>query len=257
MEAILSFVSSAPQEITSSFIIRKRTPATETPLVRVATIEQACQLREKARPLEDSRDVASILSDAREIFSYGMPMDHPAEFGFIPAPASPLSFIGDMLISSFNPHARSWFESSGPTAIEVEMIRFLAERIGLPATAGGLFVSGGSMANLIALMIARDQKLGKSWKERAKGVIYISDQTHSSIAKGLRILGFEDSQIRKIKSDVYFQMDTEELSIALLEDHEAGLLPFLIVANCGTTNTGSVDLLATIARVARQQSPCL
>jgi len=113
------------------------------------------------------------------------------------------------------------------------------------------------MANLVGLMTARDQMLGQGWEERAKGVVYVSDQTHSSIAKGLRILGFENMQIRKIKSDAKFRMDVDAVRLAIEHDRKSGLVPFLIVASCGTTNTGSVDPLRELAKLARVQSPRL
>ena len=115
-------------------------------------------------------------------------MDHSRFYGFIPSPVSPLSLVGEMLTSGFNVHAGSWMQSSGPSAIEQGLIAWLAERAGLPHGAGGLFVSGGSMANLTGLMLARDRMLPPG--DRHRGVAYVSTQTHSSVAKGLRVLGF-------------------------------------------------------------------
>lgn len=113
------------------------------------------------------------------------------------------------------------------------------------------------MANLVCLTLARDQMLGKTWEARSKGVIYVSDQTHVSIAKGLRILGFEERQIRVVKSAEGFRMDVDGVREAIEVDRGSGLVPFLIVASCGTTNTGSVDPLRALVRIAREQSPRL
>ncbi|RFU27095.1 hypothetical protein B7463_g9243, partial [Scytalidium lignicola] len=255
-DAMISSIPLASQHITSHFVEMNR-DVKEKPIVIVADEEQASSFRQMARPPQHSRQLSAVLSDAEKIFACRMRMDHPAAFGFIPSPVSPLSFIGDMLTSAFNAHAGSWVQSSGPSAVEGALIRFLAERVGFPETAGGLFVSGGSMANLTALMIARDQKLGQSGQKRAKGVAYVSDQTHSSVAKGLRVLGFTDIQIRKIKCNGLFQMDVEALRSAITLDKEQGMLPFLIVASCGTTNTGSIDPLRAIITLARNQSPSL
>ena len=109
------------------------------------------------------------------------------------------------------------------------------------------------MANLTALMVARDQML-KSQEERMRGVIYVSDQTHLSVAKGLRVLGFIDSQIRKVSSDSSFRMDVRGLKEAVEADRAAGRLPFVVVASCGTTNTGSVDPLDSIADLCVAQN---
>ena len=98
------------------------------------------------------------------------------------------------------------------------------------------------MANLTALMMARDQML-ESQEERMRGVVYVSDQTHLSVARGLRVLGFMDSQIRKVPTDSMHRLDVDFLREMVRADRAAALLPFIVVASCGTTNTGSVDPL--------------
>jgi L-2,4-diaminobutyrate decarboxylase len=108
------------------------------------------------------------------------------------------------------------------------------------------------MANMTALMAARDTKLHPL--ERGRAVIYLSEQTHSSVAKGLRILGFLNDQLRKLPADGKFQMDVSALKAAISKERAAGLLPLAVVASCGTTNTGSIDPLSTIADVAEIES---
>jgi L-2,4-diaminobutyrate decarboxylase len=165
-----------------------------------------------------------------------------------------VAWVADAVTAAFNVHAGSWFQSSGPSAVEDSLCRWLAVQAGFPAEegAGGVFVSGGSMANLTGLILARDQKL--KFEERARGVAYVSDQTHGSVAKGLRILGFRNEQIRKVKSDEDFRMDVAALVDTVEKDKEAGLVPFLIVATCGTTNTGNVDPMDKIAAFAQSQN---
>jgi L-2,4-diaminobutyrate decarboxylase len=216
------------------------------PVLTVADIRQR-SLTEGPQPIE------SVIHEAITIFTHRVRMDHPKFFGFIPSPAHPTSWLGELLNSLFNTHAGSWFQSSGPSTIEASLIDFLASNAGLPTeTAGGIFVSGGSMANLTALMMARDQMLG-SQEERMKGVIYVSEQTHLSVAKGLRVLGFVDSQIRKVPVDSKFRLDVESLGEMVQADRAKGLLPFAVVASCGTTNTGSVDPLHAIADFAQNE----
>ena len=178
-------------------------------------------------------------------------MDHPRFYGFIPSPASPLSFVGDMLTTGFNAHSGSWMQSSGPAAIEQGLIAWLAQRAGLPDSAGGLFVSGGSMANLTGLMLARDRML--PLEDRRRGVIYLSSQTHSSIAKGLGVLGFLPDQICKIGVDPERRLDVAALAEAITADQAIGRLPFAVVASCGTTNTGSIDDLHAVADLAARE----
>lgn len=130
------------------------------------------------------------------------------------------------------------------------MLSWFCERAGLPAgTAGGLFVSGGSMANLTALAAARDAVLGEGGWER--GVAYVSEQTHSSVAKGLHVIGVPRDHVRVVPCDGAFRMDVAALERAVAADEAAGLRPFVAVATAGTTNTGSVDPLREVARVCR------
>ncbi|KAF4461318.1 hypothetical protein FALBO_11877, partial [Fusarium albosuccineum] len=144
----------------------------------------------------------------------------------------------------------TWAASPGANAVEVSLCAWLAAQTGLPSSAGGIFTSGGSMANLTALVMARDRKLGHDSATRARGVVYISDQTHFCIKKGLNILGFFPEQIRVLPSDAMGRMKVPELREAIKNDVQELKLPFLVVATCGTTNTGSVDPLDEIADVA-------
>ena len=194
----------------------------------------------------------TVLHVAREIFHRRLRNDHPRFFGFIPSPASDFSWLGEVLNSAYNTHAGSWLQSSGPSAVEKSLVQWMAgDVVGFPESAGGLFVSGGSMANLSALMVARDQRL--AFEDRPKAVVYMSEQTHSSVDKGLRILGFHDSQTRKIPCDSRFRMDVSLLKPTIVADRAAGKIPFLIVANCGTTNTGSVDLIDELSAITRSE----
>lgn len=219
---------------------------TDGPIVKVASAEDALAFRRLAAP-GAPRALADVVADAERIFDCRVRMDHPRFFGFIPSPASPLSFLGEMLTSGFNPHAGSWLQSSGASAIEQGLIAWLAGRAGLPEGAGGLFVSGGSMANLTGLMLARDRMLPA--QERRRGIIYVSTQTHSSVAKGLGILGFLPDQVRRLPVDRDRRLDTAALDAEIRSDRAAGALPFAVVASCGTTNTGSIDDLHAIADI--------
>lgn len=217
------------------------------PVVRVADPDAIAQLRNiqipaRGRPL--GQVVEEMLS---EIYPYRMRMDHPRCFAFVPSPTSALSWLGDLLTAVHNPHAGSWLQSSGPSCVEHSLVDWLNEKIGFASMAGGLFVSGGSMANLVALTVARDRMLDA--QSRQLGVAYVSEQTHSSVAKGLRIIGFLDSQIRKIPTDSQWRLDVGCLAAAIADDRAKGLKPFAVVASAGTTNTGSIDPLESISEV--------
>jgi glutamate/tyrosine decarboxylase-like PLP-dependent enzyme len=176
-------------------------------------------------------------------------VDHPRFYAFVPGPGSFVGAMADALSSGFNVFAGHWLAASGPGAVELQTIDLLRQACGFPAGAGGLFVSGGSMANLSALATARAVKLGGP---DANAMIYLSDQAHSSVAKGLRVLGFAGAQVRSIPVDDGLRLDAKALEKAVVYDRLHGKKPFCVVASAGTTNTGAVDPLEDIATICRK-----
>ena len=201
---------------------------------------------------EHGADALEILDQLqRDVFNHIMHVDHPRFFAFVPGPSNFVGAMADALASGFNVFAGTWLEASGPTQIELVTIDWLRQACGLPNSAGGLFVSGGSMANITALAVARHIRLGN----RIEGaVVYCSDQTHSSIERGLRVLGFRSDQLRTIPSDDHFRLDMSALGQAVEMDRSAGRVPFCVVANAGTTNTGAIDPLSTLVRTCRREN---
>ncbi|KAJ6001158.1 pyridoxal phosphate-dependent transferase [Penicillium waksmanii] len=185
-----------------------------------------------------------------EIFSYGFRVGHPRFFSVIPSPSCPESWIGETITSAFNPFSGSQKAGTGVCAIEKSFIAWICEQIGLPSSAGGHFVSGASVANLTALIVARDQMLGEKMWRRERAVGYISDQTHFCVRKALGIIGFSDRNIRVIESNSQYRMDATQLSRMIDQDLKSGNIPFVIVGTCGTTNTGSIDPLEELAEIA-------
>jgi aromatic-L-amino-acid decarboxylase len=185
-----------------------------------------------------------ILARTEYVLSHIMNICHPRFFAFVPAPSNFVSVMGDALAAGFNVFNGSWLGGSGAAAMELAVIDWFRQWCGFPEEAGGLFVSGGSMANLTALVAARHTKLD----DHVEGtVIYYSDQTHSSIDRALRVIGFLPGQIRRIPSDGAFRLPMDGLARAVREDRDAGLRPFAVIANAGTTNTGAIDPLRAIA----------
>ena len=183
-------------------------------------------------------DALAILD--RDVFPYCMNLKHPRFFAFVPSPSNFASVIGDLLTVGHNVFAGSWLGGSGAAALETVMIDWMAAKCGFTDEAEGLFLSGGSMANLTALAVARHHKLGDDFGD---GTIYYSDQTHSSIDRALRVLGFAKRQIRRVPTD-----DGLRISLpALREMTTADPRPFCVVANAGTTSTGAVDPLNELA----------
>ena len=220
-------------------------------IIDVADESQEASIRKVAIPSPQGRPLEDSINQAVEIFSHRVAMDHPRFFGFIPSPVHPVAYLGDIITIMFNTHAGSWFQSSGPSAIEDVLLEWLGQQAGMPSSVGGIFVSGGSVAKLSAIVMARDQKL--SFDQRRRGIIYLSDQTHSSVKKGLAIAGFHETQMRWIKSDEAYRISVLDLSETIAADREAGLLPFLLIATCGYTNTGAVDPLQDLADIAEHE----
>ena len=207
------------------------------------------QLRE---PLpEQGTDAAQVLQRVEQVvFSNIMHLDHPRFFAFVPSPSNFVSVMADALVSGYNVFAGTWLEASGPAEIELVTIDWLRQLCGLPDSAGGLFVSGGSVANLTALATARHVRLRDNAQD---AIVYCSDQTHSSIDRGLRVMGFDPSQIHKLPSDEMYRLPLTDLQHAVAEDRATGKTPFCVIANAGTVNSGAVDPLPALAEFCRQE----
>ena len=182
----------------------------------------------------------------QDVLPFMLHVDHPRFFAFVPSPSNFVSAMADALAAGLNPFLGTWLGGSGPAQVELITIDWMRQICGLPPETGGLLVSGGSMANLTALAVARHAKHGEN---PGSGVINFSDQTHASIEKGLRVLGFRADQIRKLPSDKDFRLSPELLGCQIAADRAAGRRPFCVIANAGTTSTGAVDPLPEIARI--------
>src|SRR5437762_10544259 len=204
-----------------------------------------------ADPPETGRDPSELLAQLeRDVFPNNLHVDHPRFFAFVPGPNNFVSTMADALAAGFDMFNGTWFGGSAAAAVERGIIRWLCRLSGLPSTAGGLFVSGGSVANMTGLMAARHALL----QDRVDGAtIYFSDQTHSSVERALRVIGFGSERIRKLESDNDFRLSIQNLRGSIADDRAKGLRPFCIVANAGTTNTGAIDPLAELADLAAKE----
>jgi aromatic-L-amino-acid decarboxylase len=196
----------------------------------------------------DPRELVERLK--RDVFANQLHVDHPRFFAFVPGPGNFVGAMADALASGFNSFVGTWLGGSGPAEIELVTIDWLRALCGLPETAGGLFVSGGSMANLTALAIARHARLGY---EIPGAMVYYSDQTHSASERALRVLGFAPSQTRKLTSDECFRLPVDALAREVAADRAQGWRPFCVIANAGTTNTGAIDPLLELVRFCREE----
>jgi aromatic-L-amino-acid/L-tryptophan decarboxylase len=202
----------------------------------------------------DGVPVKQLLAECRTIMDLSRHNGHPRFFGYVASPSTPIGAYGDLIASALNANITCW--RSGPAGTEVErlVVRWLGWLIGYDNQANGLLTSGGSMANLIALLIASRRRANVSrqgfWNAGPPLTVYASEEVHLSIAKAADILGIGRDQVRMIACDERQRMRVDVLRQTIAADMRAGLRPFCVVGSAGTTNTGVVDPLAEIARVA-------
>jgi glutamate/tyrosine decarboxylase-like PLP-dependent enzyme len=244
-----------PGELAAAFArlaeaaIERASRSGDAPVIRRA--DPAALLALAAPPPTEGRPLDQALAELGDALSSGMNTDHPRFFAFIPSPASPLSWLGELAAVIHNQHLGAARQSEGATAVERGLIRWLAREAGLPEGSGGLFVSGGSIANLTALTVARDRMLAED--ERARGLAYVTAETHASVAKALRIIGLTGRQIRVVGVDADGRMDVAALARLIAQDRAVGDSPFVVAATAGTTNVGAVDPLPAIADLCERE----
>jgi glutamate/tyrosine decarboxylase-like PLP-dependent enzyme len=187
----------------------------------------------------------------REVIAPGGHPASPAHLAYIPGGALVHSAVADFLAAMSNKYPGISFTGPGPSRMEQMLVRWVADVVGLPASAGGSIASGGSLANLTAVTTARDAR-GLRSAAMSRAVVYLTEQTHHCIAKALRIAGLAEAPVRTVAMDVRYRMRADALAEAIAEDRARGLLPWLVVATAGTTDTGAVDPLAAIADVAER-----
>jgi len=194
-------------------------------------------------------DFDGLLRVFREdIIPFSRQNAHPRMFGYVQSPGTPIAAFADLLASTLNANLTVWRSAPAPVEVERLTIDWIRQILGFNAGAGGLFVSGGSMANLAALAAARQTKDCLSGRLR----IYASSETHFSIVKAAALLGIGRENVCHIAVDERFRIRTDDLVVKITADLEAGCVPLCVVANAGTVNTGAVDPLAEIREIANR-----
>ncbi len=159
--------------------------------------------------------------------------------------------VGDLIANVVNRYTTVWSAAPGLAQLEANVIRWFCQMVGYPEKSGGYLASGGSMANLSAVVTARHERLPEDF---LNGTIYMSDQTHHSITKAAMIAGFPAGRVRTIPVDRSYRIRIDALRERIARDRAAGFVPFMVVGSAGTTNTGAVDDLQALAEVARSES---
>ena len=197
-------------------------------------------------PAEEPGEYGAVLARVMaDVLPYAARTDHPAYLAFIPSFTTWPAALAELTAAAANPYCGAWMESAGAAQVELEVIDWFRTWLGLPAGTAGVLVSGGSAANLTALLVAREAAGGPS----PDSVLYVSDQAHSSLARTARAMGLCSHQVRVLPTDDRWRLLPGTVAAAVRADRGAGRIPFALCASAGSTNTGAVDPLADLADV--------
>ena len=201
-------------------------------------------------PPEHGTDFDTLITTLRErVFPYAAREPHPGFIAYVPSCPTFPAVLGDWIATGYNFFAGVWPVASGPNEIEVTVLDWFRQWLGMPTGTGGLLTSGGSAANLTAMIAARHELVGEDASRIPQLTVYMSDQTHSSMIRAAWIAGIPRAHVRMIPTDDAFRMRVDALACAIERDRAEGLLPMMVVANGGTTNTGTVDPMHEIAEL--------
>jgi len=214
------------------------------PVIRRATPEQMAARLHSASP-ETGIGMDAVLQRLRDdVLPYASKIGHPGYFAYIPGSTTWPSALAEFMANVANIYVGSWMEAASASQLELTVLEWFRDWLGLPEGSDGVLVSGGSAANLTALAAARELRLGPMDQQ---AVIYCADQAHSSVGRAARVLGFRSDQVHVIPSDDRFRLRPDALRAAIEFDLAEGRRPLVVSAAAGSTNTGSVDPLHDIA----------
>jgi aromatic-L-amino-acid/L-tryptophan decarboxylase len=266
MERITDFLETLPQ---------KKVTSGASPM----EIQQ--YLPNKPLPVE-GQDINEIIEEATTLlFDHSLFNGHPKFWGYITSSAAPIGAIADLIASSVNANVGAFTLSPMATEIERQTIRWLAEFIGYDPNCGGLFVSGGNMANFLGFLTARKQKISgdirknglpqladnnqaqpwglyqENWKTKSAKrnfLVYCASGTHTWVQKAVDLFGHGTDAIRWIECNENHQMDINRLKLQIQKDRMFGHKPFLVIGNAGSVGAGVVDSLDTIAAFCKSEN---
>ena len=193
----------------------------------------------------------------RNVLAYPMGNTHPRFWSWYMGAGNFTGALGDFLAAVQGSNLGGG--SHAAALLDQQVVGWLRDMVGLPASAGGTLVNGGSMANLIGLTVARNAMAGIDLREEGLAALerpltfYASDQVHSCHRKAVETLGLGNRALRRIATDAAFRIDVARLRAAIRQDREAGFQPACIIGTAGTVNTGSVDDLAALADLAAEE----
>lgn len=233
-----------------SLSVRPVTRGESPSAIREAMNAERLLPREGAAPADLLHRAADLL------FDHSLFNAHPRFWGYVTSSAAPIGMLGEFLASAVNANCGAWLLSPMASEIEAQTVRWIAEMLGFPIDSGGLFVSGGNMANIVCFLAARAAKGGADIRSKGPGGrrlrAYCSSETHTWIQKAADIASLGTDSIGWIAVDEEFRIDVEALRTRIRADIDAGEKPFLVIGNAGTVSTGAVDPLEKLAAVCRE-----
>jgi aromatic-L-amino-acid/L-tryptophan decarboxylase len=170
-------------------------------------------------------------------------------FGYVVGSGEPVGALADLYASVLNQNVTAWRSAPAAVAVERTVVGWLADAVGCPGFTGSL-TGGGSLANLMALAMAREAKAPANEEGARAGVVYASDEVHMSVPKALALLGVGRANLRLVPVDDHFRMRADALQAAISKDRRAGRRAIAVVASAGTVNTGAIDPLGEVAAIA-------
>ncbi len=207
-------------------------------------------------PLEPQGAEAAYADFKEQVLPYPVGNIHPRFWGWVNGTGSPLDMLSEMLVGAMNPNAAGFQQSS--THVELKVLDWLKEMLGFPKSASGVLLSGGSLANFVALAVARNARSGIDIRRHGvhaapRMTLYTSAETHSSVQKSCELLGLGSEALRIVPVQRDFSINIDALRAAIQSDRTAGMRPIAVIANAGTVNTAAIDDLDAIADVCEQQ----
>jgi glutamate/tyrosine decarboxylase-like PLP-dependent enzyme len=212
----------------------------------------------KGLPMEPIGMEAAYTEFVERIRPYPNGNNHPRFWGWVQGTGTPLGMMADMLAGAMNPHMAGF--NQAPALAEKQVLEWLTELMGMPRETSGVLVSGGTIANLIGLAVARHAKAGFQIREHGlqgyrgpRLVFYASAETHGWCQKAAELLGLGNSAFRRVRTQHGYRMDVAALRTLIESDRRETMRPFCVVGNAGTINTGAIDDLPAIAKVCREE----